>query len=223
MWSFFTSEKRGNPPPPLINACRFRRGDNGSSNAIRQPQFGPWLPRLLVLSTMYSTRCGPCFGTTVEAVQCFTYQTEWNVRTCKKETKHYPVFGECERNNFFNLSPSYKQNPKNWFEPWVVRTNSRSYALQPAKRLVDSKETRCNFFVCAVCLVVCSGALHIMLCMVAHGPKLQELIPVHRKHGYTFFLCSKMQNKLFRILVVTNISSFLNLTRESLVRRKILL
>ena len=57
-----------------------------------------------------------------------------------------------------------------------------------------------------------------MLCMVAHGSKLQELIPVHRKHGYTFFLCRKMQNKLFWRLVVTNISSFLNLTRESLVR-----
>ena len=34
------------------------------------------------------TRCGPYFGTTVEAMQCLTYQTEWNVRTCKKETKH---------------------------------------------------------------------------------------------------------------------------------------
>ena len=38
------------------------------------------------------TRCGPYFGTTVEAVQCLTYQTEWNIRICKKETKH-TLFG----------------------------------------------------------------------------------------------------------------------------------
>ena len=35
------------------------------------------------------TRCGSYFGTTVGAVQCLVYQTEWNVRTCKKETKKY--------------------------------------------------------------------------------------------------------------------------------------
>ena len=40
------------------------------------------------LDLLHSTRCGPYFGTTVEAVQCLTHQTEWNVRTCKKEGKH---------------------------------------------------------------------------------------------------------------------------------------
>ena len=39
------------------------------------------------------TRCGPHFGTTVEAVHCLTCQTEWNVRTCKKETKHTLFWG----------------------------------------------------------------------------------------------------------------------------------
>ena len=40
-----------------------------------------------------STRCGPYFGSAVEAVQCLTYQTEWSVQTCKKEAKHTLVLG----------------------------------------------------------------------------------------------------------------------------------
>ena len=39
------------------------------------------------------TRCGPYFGTTVKAMQCLTYQTEGNVRTCKKETKDTLFWG----------------------------------------------------------------------------------------------------------------------------------
>ena len=64
--------------------------------------FWTWLP----------TRCGPYFGTTVEAVQCLTYRTEWNVRTCKKETKH-TLLGGGGRKDFFTLSPSHKQSLKN--------------------------------------------------------------------------------------------------------------
>ena len=72
-----------------------------------------------------TTRCGSYFGTTLEAVQCFTYQTRWKVRTCKKETTYF-VLGcvgvwvcgcvgvwVCGRKNFFSLSPSYKQSTKN--------------------------------------------------------------------------------------------------------------
>ena len=67
------------------------------------------------------TRCGTYFGTTVEAVQCFTYRTEWNVWTCEKETKYYSCFGVWKHTlfwgvrekDFFTLSPSYKQSPKN--------------------------------------------------------------------------------------------------------------
>ena len=78
------------------------------------------------------TKCWLYFGTIVEALQCLTDQTEWTVRTCEKETKHtlfwgikmYPVlryekifcfwvFRVCRRKNFFTLSPSYQQSPKN--------------------------------------------------------------------------------------------------------------
>ena len=81
-------------------------------------------PNLITFSAnitqMYSdiyiyTRCGPYFGTTVEAVQCLTYQIRWNIRICKKERK-YILFrggGGCGRQNFFTLSPSYKQSSKN--------------------------------------------------------------------------------------------------------------
>ena len=71
------------------------------------------------------TRCGSYFGTIVEAVQCLTYQTEWNVRTCKKETKH-TFFGVCGcggRKNFYTLSPNYAQSPK---KPWKI---SLSYSF----------------------------------------------------------------------------------------------
>ena len=57
------------------------------------------------------TRCGPYFGTTVEAVQCLMYQTGWNVGTGNKETQHTLFWGV--RKNYFSLSPTYKQSPKN--------------------------------------------------------------------------------------------------------------
>ena len=44
---------------------------------------------------MYQVRT--MFSTTVEAVQCLTYQTGWNVRTCKKETKHTRFWGVREK------------------------------------------------------------------------------------------------------------------------------
>ena len=61
-----------------------------------------------------TTRCGSYFGTTVEAVQYLMYQAEWNVRTCKKETKHTLFWGVrvYERKDCFILSPSYAQSPK---------------------------------------------------------------------------------------------------------------
>ena len=51
------------------------------------------------------------FCTTVEAVQCLTDQTGRNIRTCKKD-KTYSVLGGGGRKNFFALSPSYAQSPK---------------------------------------------------------------------------------------------------------------
>ena len=64
------------------------------------------------LISWLTTRCGPYFGITVEAVQRLTYQTGWNVRTCKKR-QNMLCFGVCRRKNFFTLSPSYAQSPKN--------------------------------------------------------------------------------------------------------------
>ena len=60
-----------------------------------------------------STKCGPCFGTTVEAVQCLTHQTGWNVRTCKKD-KTYFILGcaECAGCARETISLSRKQSPK---------------------------------------------------------------------------------------------------------------
>ena len=81
--------------------------------------------------TLWCTRCGPYFGTTVEAVQCLTYQTEWNVRICKKR-QNILCFGVCGRQNFFTLSPSYTLSPKNLEKSlsptvlelgWVIRND----------------------------------------------------------------------------------------------------
>ena len=44
------------------------------------------------------TRCGACFGTTVEVVQCFMHQTQWNVRTWKN-WQNMLCFGMCGRKN----------------------------------------------------------------------------------------------------------------------------
>ena len=67
----------------------------------------------MYICIIMSTRCEPYFGATVEAVQCLTYQTEWNVRTCQKREKTCSCFGMCGRKNFFTLSPSYAQSHKN--------------------------------------------------------------------------------------------------------------
>ena len=48
---------------------------------------------IIYLCNYITTGCGPYFGTTVEAVHCHTYQTEWNVRTCKKRDKTCSVWG----------------------------------------------------------------------------------------------------------------------------------
>ena len=74
-----------------------------------------WPRSILTEFITTSIRCGPYVGTTVETVQCLTYQTEWNVGTCKRD-KIYSVWrggGVCGRKNLFTLSPSYKQSPKN--------------------------------------------------------------------------------------------------------------
>ena len=63
-----------------------------------QLKAGPWF-----IQGRSHTRCGPYFGTTVEAVQCLTYQTEWNVWTCKKETKHYSCFGVWKHTLFWGV------------------------------------------------------------------------------------------------------------------------
>ena len=87
----------------------------------------------LVATNSHSIRCRPYFGVTAEAVQCLTYQTEWNVRTCKKKDKTYSVLGcgVCGGRDFFTLSPSFKQSPRNrekslcptvWQLRWVIST-----------------------------------------------------------------------------------------------------
>ena len=60
-----------------------------------------------------TTGCGPYFGTTVEAALCLTYQTEMKRSNLQKRDKPSLCFGVCGRKNFFALSPSYKQSPKN--------------------------------------------------------------------------------------------------------------
>ena len=56
--------------------------------------------KMAYISDEYSIRrCGPYFGTTVEAVQSLMYQTEWNVRTCKEETKH-TLFWDVRKKEF---------------------------------------------------------------------------------------------------------------------------
>ena len=69
--------------------------------------------------TYIHTRCGPYFGTTVEAMQFLTHQTEKKHSNLQKRDKKilcrvaYGVCGVCRRENFLTLSPSYKQSPKN--------------------------------------------------------------------------------------------------------------
>ena len=77
---------------------------------------------------VYYPRCGPYFGTIVEAVQCLTYQTERNVQTCKKET-NILWFGVCGRKNFFTLSPSFKQKKSQ--KSWKISL-SYSFAVEMA-------------------------------------------------------------------------------------------
>ena len=68
----------------------------------------------MYICIIMSTRCEPFFGTTVEAVQCLTYQTEKKRSNLqKKEKKHTLVLGCVREKNFFKLSPSYAQSPTN--------------------------------------------------------------------------------------------------------------
>ena len=69
------------------------------------------------------TRSGPYFSTTVEAVQYLMYQTEWNVRTCKKETKHtlfWGVRGVREEEFPYVVAKSSAKSQKPW-NPFVLQ------------------------------------------------------------------------------------------------------
>ena len=53
----------------------------------------------------------------VETVQCLTYQTEWNVRTCKKETKHtlfWGVWGVWEKEFLYVVAKLRAKSQKPW-------------------------------------------------------------------------------------------------------------
>ena len=90
----------------------------------------------LSVSILY-TRCGPHFGTTVGAVQCLTYQIEWNVQTCKKETKHALFWGVWEKEFLYVVAKSCAKSQK----PWKI---SLSYSFAVEMDHFDMVRWKCD-------------------------------------------------------------------------------
>ena len=99
-------------------------------------------------SCIQNTRCGPYFGASVDAVQCLKYQTQWNFRTCNKETKHTPFWGVkthsvlgCETTLCFGV----------WKHTlfWGVREKGFFYVV--TKLQAKSQKTMKNLFVLQFC------------------------------------------------------------------------
>ena len=102
-----------------------------------------------VLCPLACTRCGPYFGTTVEAVQCLTSQTEMKRSNVQKRDKHTLVLG-CKNTLLF----------------WGVR--ERRFLHVVAELQTKSQKPGKNFFVLQFCSWNGSfrhGEMKIWLCL----------------------------------------------------------
>ena len=107
---------RATPPPPSPT-----RNGKGIPTGVA-PLINHRVPSVIAISTTVP-RCGPYVGTTDDTVQCLTYQTEWNVQTCRKETKHTLFWGVRKKGFLYVVAKlrAKSQKPRKSLCPTVLK------------------------------------------------------------------------------------------------------